>query len=125
MAQRKKRPKPVPAVAGGEVMTGGGAIEAPDASNTATKDTVVDVRPGNAAPEKGSEEVVEPADGDIEMADKVNQAPTGPATTTQPAEDTTTVIAGQSNVDIAQQVVDNAMMVDTDNTDSAQVEDTI
>jgi hypothetical protein len=126
MAQRKKKPKPVPSIAGGEAIiepttitdngTKGPTEPAPDTTNG----DAVDITQTTV---NGTKEVIT-ANTDIVMDGTTHDGNAAPADTNEPAH------AKSGTVDtpvtyIAQDIIDQGIVVDSDHTDSAQVEDTI
>jgi hypothetical protein len=122
MAQRKKKPKPVPAITGGEII-----IDPTTAAENGTN--------GHTEPDTNmdkGETIIPPtsATNDHENATDVemNGSKNDVTTVSVNAEDASHEVptsANQPALNGAQESVDEEMVVDTDNTDSALVEDTI
>jgi hypothetical protein len=122
MAQRKKKPKPVPAITGGEAI-----IEPTTIAENGTKGPS---EPGTNV-DKG-ETIVPPqstTNGDMDAIDVEMNGVGNDVTAVSVNADNTghevPMITNQPVSNGAQEIVDQEMVVDTDNTDSALVEDTI
>ena len=122
MAQRKKKPKPVPAIAGGEAI-----IEPTTIAENGTK----------GPPEQGTnmdkgETVIPPKSTtnghkdatDVEMNGAGNDVTAIPVNAENTSREVP-ITTSQPTLNGTQELVDQEMVVDTDNTDSALVEDTI
>jgi hypothetical protein len=122
MAQRKKKPKPVPAITGGETIIEpttttehGTKGSTEPVTNMDTGETIVPLQ----SITNGHKETTE-----MEMSGAANNVTATPVT----ADDTgheVPIATNQPGSNGAQEIVDQEMVVDTDNTDSALVEDTI
>lgn len=129
MANRKKRPKPVPAITGGEATetpevtdaSNGSAVLPPTAEGVPAEptSTIIDdgMQPAEAATSTST---------DIEMGEATIGELKGPKEATTSLEKNTAADKPVPPVtnDIHDSI-DQEMVIDTDNTDSAQVEDTI
>jgi hypothetical protein len=122
MAQRKKKPKPVPAITGGEAiiepttMAENGTKEPTEPGINMDKGETVIPPKSTTNGHKDATDVDMNGTADDMMAVSVNADNTDhgvPMITNQPVPNG------------AQELVDQEMVVDTDNTDSALVEDTI
>ena len=122
MAQRKKKPKPVPAIAGGEAIIEPTTIAENGTKGPSEPGTNMDKGETIVPPQSTTNGHKDATDVDMNgtaddmMAVSVNVDNTGhevPMITNQPVSNS------------AQEPVDQEMVVDTDNTDSALVEDTI
>jgi len=126
MAQRKKKPKPVPAITGGEAI-----IEPTTIMDNGTKEPTESVPPttnGDAVDitqntVNGTKEVIT-ANADVEMDGTTHDDNTVPANTNDPTEDKARTV-DQPASEGTQDIIDQGIVVDSDHTDSAQVEDTI
>jgi hypothetical protein len=122
MAQRKKKPKPVPAITGGEAI-----IEPTTVAENGTKEptepfTNMDKGETIVPLQSTTNGHKDATDMDMDRAD--NDVPAIPVN----AENTShelPIFTNQPALNGAQESVDQDMVVDTDNTDSALVEDTI
>jgi hypothetical protein len=122
MAQRKKKPKPVPAITGGETMT-----EPTTAADNGTKGST---EPGFNMDKE--ETVIRPKstpNGHKDATDvEMNGAGSDVTAVSLNADNTGHEVSIPTNepaLNGAHESVDQQMVVDTDNTDSALVEDTI
>jgi hypothetical protein len=122
MAGRKKKVKPAPTI------TGGDAIVAPEVIGNAPKQTTETVTAGakgksilNPEATNGTEEVATSTSADIEMGEPTTGGTTSIAEVIAPVEKAIDKGIPMST----QHISDDAMVLDSDNTDSAQVEDTI
>lgn len=123
MAQRKKKVKPVPAITGGEVIPNHNTENGPMNPVIATTEGE-----GEAAviPQATVDGTVSAAP-EMEMDETANVETTGPvlAGTPEKDKDATTGNTTQPIMNGTHDIIDQQMVVDTDNTDSALVEDTI
>ena len=122
MAQRKKRTKPAPAITGGEAIEAANAIENGATDAVGPEPTSADVQMNDGT--NTNEDATVP---DTEMAKNAS------AVTAATPEGAASVGAGPGAIDAddpqvpsgIQEVVDDAIVIDTDHSDSAQVENTI
>jgi len=122
MAQRKKKPKPVPAITGGEAI-----IEPTTTTENRTKDPTEPITNTNEG------ETIVPlqstTNGHMDATDvEMNGAGNDVTAVSVNANKDGNEVPGSANQPVAngaQESVDQEMVVDTDNTDSALVEDTI
>lgn len=126
MAQRKKKPKPVPAITGGEAIiepttTMGNGTKGPTepAPNTTNADAV----DASQTTENVTKNVIT-ADTDIEMDGTTHDDNAVPANTNDPTEDKARTV-DPTAFNGTQDIMEQETVVDSDHTDSARVEDTI
>jgi hypothetical protein len=122
MAQRKKKPKPVPAIIGGEAI-----IEPTAITENGTKGATEPVTTTNQGDTVGPPQST--TNGHKDATDlEMNGADNDLAAVPVNADNTGHEVSISTNQPIsngAQECVDQDMVVDTDNTDTALVEDTI
>jgi hypothetical protein len=126
MAQRKKKPKPVPAIAGGETIveptpvTGNGTKESTEPAPITTNADAVDA---SQTTENVTKNVIT-ADTDIEMDGTAHDDNAVPANTNDPTDDKARTV-DPTALHGTQDIMEQETVVDSDHTDSARVEDTI
>jgi hypothetical protein len=122
MAQRKKKPKPVPVITGGETIiepttiAENGTKGPPEQGTNMDKGETAIPPKSTGSGHKDATDVEMNGAGNDVTAVSINADNTGhevPTSANQPVSNGT------------QEIVDQEMVVDTDNTDSALVEDTI
>jgi hypothetical protein len=126
MAQRKKKPKPVPAIAGGEVV-----VDIPAVVENGTKGSqelattlnegVTLIHPQSTT--NGHEQAITLEATDVEISGITRKDTASSTHAIRSNQEVSTIAQPESSS--AKEIVDQKTVMDTDNTDSAQVEDTI